>query len=359
MTTTHTDTVPAKTILIVDDETKNRTYLDVMLKAEGYATLQAQTGEAALEMTARHRPDLILLDAMMPGMDGFHVAGRLKADAATSPIPIIMVTALSDRDSRLRALQSGVEEFLSKPVDRAELWVRVRNLLRLKEYSDFLANYSRTLEEEVKKRTEQLLASQFDALYTILRAAEFRDEETGAHIRRISYYCQELARQLGMPPDFVETIYYASPLHDIGKIGIPDHILLKPGRFEPHEWEIMKSHTTLGNGILDSGRSASPFTRMGAEIALNHHEKWDGSGYPRGVRAEDIPLPARIMSICDVYDALRSRRPYKPAFSHEVAFSLITEGDDRTMPSHFDPGVLSAFHRCAPAFNDIFHAHAD
>src|SRR5574340_128520 len=231
-----------KTILIVDDDRKNRSYLDSLLKAEGYATLEAPSGVAALEMADRHAPDLVLLDAMMPGMDGFEVAARLKGKDATKAIPVIMVTSLTDRDSRLRALHSGVEEFLNKPVDRAELWARVRNLLRLKEYSDFLADYNRRLEEQVKERTEQLVASQFDTLYTILRAAEFRDEETGAHIRRISFYCRELSQQLGMPQEFTDTIHHASPLHDIGKIGIPDHILLKPGRHEPHEWKIMQTH---------------------------------------------------------------------------------------------------------------------
>ncbi len=348
-----------KTILIVDDDGKNRAYLEALLKAEGYATLETQNGETALHLAERHQPDLILLDAMMPGMDGFHVAARLKASDATRPIPVIMVTSLADRDSRLRALQCGVEEFLSKPVDRAELWIRVRNLLRLKEYSDFLADYSRTLEEQVKQRTEQLVASQFDTLYTILRAAEFRDEETGAHIRRISFYCRELSRQLGMSQEFSDTIYHASPLHDIGKIGVPDHILLKPGHHSESEREIMKTHAHLGARILGSGKSDSPYTRMGSAIAQNHHEKWDGSGYPAGLKGEEIPLEARIMAICDVYDALRSKRPYKPAFTHEQARMLIVEGDDRTMPSHFDPDVLGAFIRCLDTFHDIFQSHMD
>jgi putative two-component system response regulator len=351
--------VARKTILIVDDDAKNRTHLALLLKAEGYATLEAQTGEVALERAALEKPDLILLDAMMPGMDGFHVAAALKAADATRAIPVIMVTSLSGRESRLAALQSGVEEFLTKPVDRSELWVRVRNLLRLKEYSDFLVDYNHTLEVQVRERTDQLVASQFDTLYTILRAAEFRDEETGAHIRRISHYCRHLAEHLGMPGDFVETIHHASPLHDIGKIGVPDTVLLKPGRLDPVEWESMKSHADLGARILGGGQSTSPYTRMGAAIAQNHHEKWDGSGYPNGLAGEAIPLEARIMAICDVYDALRSTRPYKPAFIHEHALSVIVEGDGRTHPGHFDPAVLAAFIRCADVFNDIYQTHTD
>ncbi|MBY0579820.1 MAG: response regulator [Burkholderiales bacterium] len=354
-------TAAEKTILIVDDDARNREYLDTLLKSEGYATLQADSGETALDIAGRQLPDLILLDAMMPGMDGFDVADRLKSMEATKSVPIIMITALIDRDSRLRALHCGVEEFLTKPVDRSELWIRVRNLLRLKEYSDFLANYSHTLEEQVRERSNQLVESYFDTIFTITRAAEFRDEETGAHIRRISFYTRELASHLGMGKEFVDTIYHASPLHDVGKIGVPDQILLKPGKHDPDEWKIMKSHTSLGASILGMGKSTStsPYTKMGAEIALNHHEKWNGKGYPNGLMKEEIPLPARIMAICDVYDALRSRRPYKPAFPHEETVAIIMEGDGRTLPEDFDPQVLDAFGRCTGIFNDIFASHAD
>ena len=348
-----------KLILIVDDDARNRTYLDALLKAEGYATLEASGGEQAIELSESARPDLVLLDAMMPGMDGFEVAGRLKKGGATRSVPIIMITSLTDRDSRLFALHCGVEEFLTKPVDRAELWIRVRNLLRIKEYSDLLSNYNKRLEEEVRERSEQLLASHFDTLYTIMRAAEFRDEETGAHIRRISHYSREIAEQLGMDREFVDTIGHASPLHDVGKIGIPDQILLKRGRHEAQEWQVMMSHTTLGAGILRIGKGGSPYTRMGAEIALNHHEKWNGKGYPSGLAEAAIPLSARIMAICDVYDALRSRRPYKPAFSHREAMAIILEGDGRTSPDDFDPVVREAFAAQAAAFERIFAAHAD
>ena len=351
--------VTRKKILIVDDEENSRTYLDALLTAEGYATLQARDGRMALDLIAIHRPDLILLDAMMPVLNGFELAEQLKNNEATKIIPIIMLTALADRTSRMRALQCGVEEFVAKPVDRAELWIRVRNLLRLKEYNDFLSDYSRTLEAQVEERTAQLLESYFDSMFSIMRAAEFRDEETGAHIHRIAFFCRELATDLGMPADFINTIYHASPLHDVGKIGIPDHILLKPGPHTPEEWEIMKTHSALGDSILGHGKGTSPFMMMGAEIALNHHERWDGSGYPNGLKGEEIPLSARIMMLSDVYDALRSKRPYKQAFTHEHAYRIITEGDGRTQPGHFDPMILNSFKKLESRFKKIFDEHAD
>jgi putative two-component system response regulator len=351
--------VTRKTILIVDDEGNNRTYLDALLSAEGYVTLQANDGKVAFDMTVAHQPDLILLDAMMPVLDGFELAEQLKSNETTKVIPIIMITALTDRSSKMRALQCGVEEFVSKPVDRAELWIRVRNLLRLKEYNDFLTDYSRTLEAQVEERTAQLLSSYFDSMFSIMRAAEFRDKETGDHIHRIAFYCKELATDLGMSQEYIDTIYHASPLHDVGKIGIPDRILLKPGPHTDDEWEVMKTHAELGNSILGQGLSKSPFTIMGAEIALNHHEHWDGSGYPKGLKAEEIPLSARIMIIADVYDALRSKRPYKPAFTHGLAMKIILEGNGRTEPEHFDPVVLNSFKRLAARFNEIFEEHSD
>ena len=351
--------VTRKTILIVDDEETNRTYLDAVLSAEGYNTVQARDGKMAFDMISTHEPDLILLDAMMPVLDGFELAEQLKNNEVTKIIPIIMLTSLTDRTSKMRALQCGVEEFVTKPVDRAELWIRVRNLLRLKEYNDFLTDYSQTLEQEVEERTAQLLTSYFDSMFSILRAAEFRDKETGDHIHRIAYYCREMANDLGMSPEYTDTIYHASPLHDVGKIGIPDRILLKRGGHTPDEWEIMKTHSILGHKILGQGKSSSPFTIMGAEIALSHHERWDGTGYPYGLKGEDIPLSARIMMISDVYDALRSERPYKPAFTHDHTLDIIMKGDERTQPEHFDPMILSRFDVLSERFREIYEEHKD
>jgi len=338
-------------ILIVDDDERARRLLDSLLKEE-FQTYQATNGMEALKMAAEIQPDLILLDQMMPGMTGFEATLKLKADPLTKHIPIIVVSALDDRDSRLRGLEAGAEEYLNKPVDRVDLKIRVRNLLRLKSLSDLLKNHNYILEERVQARTKELHTSFIESIFTLMRAAEYRDDETGAHVKRVSHYTKVLAGQLGMTPEFCDQIFYASPMHDIGKIGTPDHILLKPGGFEPAEWEIMKSHALIGANIM-SGNS-SPYLQMGYDIALGHHERWDGGGYPNGIKGEAIPLPARIMQLADVYDALRSKRPYKPAFTHEKSLDIICKGDGRTLPSHFDPAVLDAFIKRADAWAEIF-----
>jgi putative two-component system response regulator len=347
---------PAK-ILIVDDEERNVKLLGALLRAEGYAILSAPNGRDGLAEALHKKPDLILLDVMMSEMDGFETVAWLKGDPRTKNVPVIMVTALDDRESKIRALEFGAEDFLSKPVDRAELKVRVRNLLRLKEYGDLLANHNRILEAKVKERTEQLATAYRDTVLTLVRAAEHKDESTGHHVRRISYYCRALADVMKQSGAFQDAIYNASPMHDIGKIGIPDHVLLKTSGFTPEEWLIMRTHCALGASILATG--TSPYTHMGAEIALNHHECWDGSGYPNGLKAETIPLSARIMQICDVYDALRSKRPYKPALTHARAVEIITNGDGRTLPVHFDPMALSSFTSDAGRFAAIYEEHVD
>jgi putative two-component system response regulator len=344
-------------ILIVDDEPSNLKLMEALLKVEGYDIETATNGEYALARVPHLQPTLILLDVMMPGMDGYEVAGRLKLDPRTKTIPIIMLTSLDSREAKLTALNMGAEEFLTKPVDRAELWVRVRNLLRLKEYSDFLAEHNRILEEQVRERTAELTRSFRETITAINRASSYRDEETGAHVQRISHYCVELADVLGMDADFRDCIYYASPMHDVGKIAIPDHILFKPGGFTAEEWEIMKSHAALGAKMLEGGDS--PYLRMGREIAASHHERWDGTGYPAGLKGEEIPLAARLMGIADVYDALRSQRPYKPSFDHEKSTNIILKGDGRTDPKHFDPQVLAAFETCLPRLRDIYQELAD
>ncbi len=342
----------ALNILIVDDDERARRLLESLLQTEGCNTLQAENGEEALKIAQEKQPDLIILDLMMPGMSGFAVAEKLKADPITKPIPIIVVSALEDRESRIRGLEAGAEEYLTKPVDRIDLKIRVRNLLRLKEFSDFLKNHNQILEERVETRTRDLQDSFVETIYTLMRAAEYRDDETGAHVKRISYYTKVLAEALSMDDDFCDTIFYASAMHDIGKIGIPDHILLKPGSFTPEEWEIMKTHTTIGGKILAG--ASSPYLKMGHAIALGHHERWDGGGYPGGLKGDAISLPARIMQLADVYDALRSERPYKKAFDHAKTLEIITKGDGRTDPSHFDPEVLAAFQSCADTMAEIF-----
>lgn len=346
-----------KKILIVDDEELNRNLLTVMLEYEGYKIKTAIDGESALKSVMLDPPDLILLDVMMPGMDGNEVVNTLKDNPVTKSIPVIMVTALDNKEAKLAALKSGAEDFLTKPVDRAELLLRVRNMLRLKSYSDLLSNYNETLEAEVEVRTAELESAYKDTIITMVRAAEFKDEDTGAHVRRIGHYSSMLAKLLGLDKTQVNALFYASLMHDIGKIGIPDDILFKTTPFTPEEWKTMKTHSEIGAEILKKGDS--PFVRMGAEIALNHHERWDGTGYPKGISGEAIPLSARIMAVCDVYDALRSKRPYKPAFSHQKAVKIITEGDGRTLPEHFDPTVLAAFAAHPEYFEEIYDEYAD
>lgn len=342
-------------LMLIDDQPRNSRLLQAQLAEGNFHYMIAQSGEEALAQLQTCLPDLIILDFMMPGMNGYEVALRLKEDPRTRNIPIIMLTALSDQTSRLEGLSAGVEEFINKPVDQAELWVRVRNLLRLKEYQDLLTEHNHTLSKQVAERTRQLSEAYRDTIYTMVKAAEYKDEDTGAHVQRISFYCLEVAEYLGMDPQFCDRIFYASPMHDVGKIGIPDAILLKPSCFDAVEWDVMKTHCTVGAQILQKG--TSPYVEMGAEIALSHHERWDGSGYPHGQCGENIPLSARIVSICDQYDALRSKRPYKVPLSHEKAVQIITHGDGRTLPGHFDPQVLDTFRKNSDQFADIYAAN--
>lgn len=342
-------------LMLVDDQPRNARLLQAQLGSEHFDYQIAQSGEAALDLLRQRLPDLIILDFMMPGMNGQQLALTLKRDERTRNVPVIMLTALSDHGSRMQALSAGVEEFVNKPVDQAELWTRVRNLLRLKFAQDKLAEHNQLLAAQVAERTRQLADAYRDTVYTMVHAAEYKDEDTGSHVQRISFYCLELAEELGMDAAFCDRIFYASPMHDVGKIGIPDAVLLKQGAFNSTEWAMMKTHSTLGAQILRHG--TSPYVAMGAEIAQHHHERWDGSGYPTGLAGEAIPLSARIVMLSDQYDAMRSKRPYKAPWSHERTCEVITGGDGRTDPAHFDPEVLAAFGRIRQRFGDIFEAN--
>ena len=331
-------------ILVVDDEDRNRRLMEALLVPLGYEVILAVDGEDALRKVQETPPDVILLDVMMPGINGFDVAKQLKENEETKIIPIVMVTALQDVESRIKAIEAGADDFLSKPVDKTELQTRVHSLVQVKAYNDHMRDYQKELEAEVAKRTEELRkafetikTASLDTIYRLSRASEYKDEDTGAHIKRMSNYSAAVARQMGLNDDTVERILYAAPMHDVGKIGIPDRILLKPGKFDPDEWEIMKQHAVIGGSILSGADSG--FIKLAEVIALTHHEKWDGSGYPRGLRETAIPLAGRITAIADVFDALISKRPYKEPFPLEKSFTIIREGRG----SHFDPEVVDAF----------------
>jgi putative two-component system response regulator len=335
-------------ILIVDDEPCNLRVMQQILSDE-YQTSFATNGVQALE-AMKTEPDLILLDIMMPEMDGYEVCRRLKQEMKTKDIPVLFVTAMGDVEDETKGLQQGAIDYITKPVSPAIVRARVKNHMDLKQHRDHLDNL-------VQERTSQLRDSYVDTVQRLTLASEYKDEETGAHIKRISYYTREIAQRIGMDSEFCETIFFASPMHDIGKVSIPDAILLKQGPLDDEEWKIMKSHSTVGANILEN--SQSPILLMAVDIARSHHERMDGKGYPAGLKGDDIPLTARIMNIADQYDALRSKRPYKPGFDPKKTLSIITEGDGRTMPEHFDPEILDAFKKAADVFNDIFETHKD
>jgi putative two-component system response regulator len=339
-------------IFVVDDEEVQRNAFVRTLKEIGYQVFAYRSGQEALASALATPPDVILLDLGMPGLDGFEVARRLKSDPRTRYVPIVVITGLEDRESRIRALHCGAEEFLTKPVDREDLQIRVQNILKLKRCNDLLADHAKIADHLVHRATIQLREAYRDITYTLTRAAEYRDEDTGAHVRRVAHYAWEIASFLGLENSFLDEIFYAAPMHDVGKIGVSDSILLKEGSLTDDELTLMRGHTEIGYGILKNGKT--PFTKMGAEIARSHHERWNGTGYPCGLKGEEIPLSGRIMNICDQYDALRSKRPYKPAFDHDRTMEILSNGDGRTLVSHFDPVVHTAFLQCASRFEEIF-----
>jgi putative two-component system response regulator len=318
-----------ETLLVVDDLAEN---IDLMVDIlrDKYRVLVATNGTDALATALTCTPDLILLDVMMPGMNGYETCQHLKSDGRTSNIPIIFVTALGETRDEQIGLELGAVDFLHKPCHPAIVQKRVRLHLDLR-------NQHRLLEAKVQERTRQLEESRLEVIRRLGRAAEYRDNETGMHVIRMSHTARLIALAIDMPEAQAELLFLAAPMHDIGKIGISDHILLKPGKLDAAEWEIMKTHTLIGGEII--GEHDSDLLRLARSVALTHHEKWDGSGYPLGLAGAAIPLEGRVVSIADVYDALTSERPYKRAWSSDDALAYIRSETGKS----FDPALIPAF----------------
>jgi putative two-component system response regulator len=333
-------------ILIVDDTPDNIDVLAGIMRSE-YEIKAALNGEKALKIASSDpKPDMILLDIMMPHMDGYEVCRRLKANPQTSDIPVIFVTAKDDIADEKLGFELGAVDYITKPVSPPIVQARTRTHLAL-------YDQNRELASQVDNHTKELNYTRLEIIRRLGRAAEYKDNETGFHVIRMSHYSRLIAKAHGSNPAWVDLVFNASPMHDVGKIGIPDKVLLKPGKLDEGEWELMKRHSEFGAKII--GNHASPLLQMSRTIALTHHEKWDGSGYPQGLAGKEIPLEGRIVAIADVFDALTSERPYKKAWSVEDAVTLI----DDNSGSHFDPSLVLLFHEVLPEILGFKEKYAD
>lgn len=336
--------------MLIDDVPDNLNLLSKMLETRGYKVRAFLRGEQALKAARRSPPDIVLLDVTMPEMDGFEVCSHFKADTSIQDIPVLFISGLTETSDKIKAFAVGGVDYITKPFQIEEIHARVDTHLHLRKLQHELEMHNQHLEELVREKVKEISDSQLATIYALSKLAESRDDETGFHIERTQILCKLLGRRLygsghfskDINATFIEDIYQAAALHDIGKVGIPDCIFLKPSKLTSEEFEIMKTHTTVGAQTLKIAHNKYPrntFLRMGIEISQSHHEKWDGSGYPAGLVGNEIPLPARIMSVVDAYDALRSKRPYKAAFSHEKSVDIIREGSGK----HFDPVLVSEF----------------
>lgn len=355
------------TVLLVDDVADDLSLMSNLLKPI-YRVQVTNRGENGIRIaSAGRQPDIILLDIMMPDIDGYEVCRRLKSDPATRNIPIIFLTAKSGIEDEQKGFALGAVDYITKPISPPIVMARVATHLSLKASADFLRDQNAYLESEIAKRGREMTAIQDVTILSMASMAETRDSETGNHIRRTQHYVKALAEHLRPNPRFtafltdanIATLFKSAPLHDIGKVAIPDRILLKPGKFTPEEFEIMKTHTTLGWAAIDNAEQrlgiAAEFLTMAKDIALFHQEKWDGSGYPQGRSGDNIPVSARLMAVADVYDALISRRVYKEGMPHEAAVKIIVEGKGK----HFDPDMVDAFVDIQEQFRRIARRYAD
>lgn len=325
-------------VLIIDDTDINLILFAALVKklddCEPHTFARARD---ALAWAQDNIPDLVIVDYMMPDMDGLEFIRMMRKIPACEPVPVIMITANDQKQLRYRALDLGANDFLTKPVDKVEFLARTRNMLLVSDARKKLADRAAWLADEVRKATAEILARESETVFRLCKAAEYRDPETGAHILRMAHYSQLIACKLGLPVQDQELLLEAAPMHDIGKVGIADKILLKPGRLDADEFEVMKQHAVYGYELLQG--SSSRVLQAGAEIARGHHEKFDGSGYPAGISGTDIPIFSRIVAVADVFDALTSERPYKKAWTLEAAVDFLVQGSGK----HFDPQCVQAF----------------
>jgi putative two-component system response regulator len=342
------------TILIADDSEANRMILEDQVITLGHTPVLAENGLVALDKVAEHQPDLLLLDIMMPKMDGYQVLARLKSDAIMRHIPVIMVSANDEIESVVNCIEQGAMDYLVKPFNHVLLKARIKAALANKllhdqeeAYRETIRQYNEKLEERVRERTKDLEETRLEVIQRLGRAAEYRDNETGQHVLRMSHYSVCLAKELGLNDKECRLIQLASPMHDIGKIGIPDGILLKPGPLTVDERKIMETHTTIGGEILGGGQSE--LIKMAETIAMTHQEKWDGTGYPKGLKKEEIPLVGQITAICDVFDAIISKRPYKEERPIEEALEFISNQSGK----HFNPHLVKVLLRVVPDLKKI------
>ena len=340
---------PDAKILIVDDEPTSIRLLKKILTEAGYTNLiSTREAQKVQKLYQEIRPDLLVLDLHMPHMEGFKIMDQLREIEKDDYLPILVISQERNRVIQFSALEAGAKDFLVKPYDSIEVILRIRNFLEVRMLHKQIREQNKLLEQRVRERTEELYQTHIDVIQRLSRAVEYRDSQTGTHTMRLAQYTYSLALALGMSPEECEVISTASSLHDVGKIGIPDSILRKPGKLTAEEWEIMKTHTTIGSELLSG--SNSKFLKLGQDIALTHHEKWDGSGYPKGLKKDKIPLSGRICGLCDVFDALTSKRPYKDPWPVDEALEEIKKGKG----THFDPKLVDCFFQILPQIRRIY-----